>query len=59
MNQIPVAFAEADGAADEPGYARLALGELIDRERIRDVLARYARGIDRLDRGARRDCVLA
>lgn len=50
---IPRAFAEADAAAergDDAEYTRLALEELIDRERIKDVLARYARGIDRLDR---------
>ena len=54
MTTVPRAFAAADAAADrgdDAEYARLALEELIDRERIKDVLARYARGIDRLDRG--------
>lgn len=50
MNQVPRAFAAADAAGNDDEYARLALEELIDRERIKDVLARYARGIDRLDR---------
>lgn len=50
MNQVPRAFEVADAATNDDDYARLALEELIDRERIRDVLARYVRGIDRLDR---------
>lgn len=54
MTTVPRAFTAADAAADrgdDAEYARLALEELIDRERIKDVLARYAHGIDRLDRG--------
>lgn len=50
MEEIPRAFAAADAHSDDAEYQRLALEELIDRERIRDVLARYSRGIDRLDR---------